>query len=141
MDSVLVPIFAVVLTFLVPITALVGWIITDVNRKNKEKELKQAIVENKTDMEVVKMLFSRHKQQRNSFGLLRGACICLGIGLAALANYIFGIDIKEIYFFMILIAGVGLGLLVAFLIEIKMDKKKNTFNKENNENDENKETV
>ena len=41
---------------------------------------------------------------------------------------------------MILIAGVGLGLLVAFLIEIKMDKKKNTLNKENNENAENKET-
>lgn len=131
--SVLVPIFAVVLTFLVPITALIGWIITDVNRKTREKELKQAVVLNKTDAEVIKLLFSKPKGEKNSFVLLRGACIFLGLGLGAIVNFLLAIK-DPTFFGLTLAAGIGVGLLVAFIVEIKMNEKKKSLPEDGKEN-------
>lgn len=131
--NALIPIFAVILTFLVPITALIGWIITDVNRKTREKELKESVVLNKTDAEVVKLLFSKPKGQKNSFILLRSACIFLGLGLGAIVNFL--LSIKDPTFFCLtLAAGVGVGLLVAFIVEIKMNEKRKLLSEDEKEN-------
>ena len=53
----------------------------------------------------------------------RAACILLGLGLGALINWMCCIETKNIYFWLIIASGIGIGLLCSFLIEMHLFKK------------------
>ena len=46
-----------------------------------------------------------------------------GAGLGALCNGLAGVSSDDIYFWIAIAAGMGLGLLIAFIIEYKLTKK------------------
>ena len=55
---------------------------------------------------------------------LRTACILLGIGLGALINWLAeSFNLGTIYFWLIIAFGIGVGLLVSFLVEMQLYKK------------------
>ena len=119
-------IFAVVLSLSIPIVAIVMTFISDIKKKKHETELRLALIEHGTDAETAKILVEQQKKKKkdDKFGGLRGGCILVGIGLGALCDGLLGISPKQnIYFWLIIAAGMGIGLLISFVIEYKLGKK------------------
>lgn len=94
------------------------------------------IIENKTEPEVAKLLLDEPKKQKRKIGQvyvssLRTACVLLGAGLGGLVNLLIQsctctngiISSGGVYFWLIIALGIGLGLLSAFLVEMKLFKK------------------
>ena len=54
--------------------------------------------------------------------MLRWGCILLGAGLGAAISGWAGTDAKDLYFWLPIIAGMGLGMLISFIVETKMTK-------------------
>ena len=88
---------AIILCLGIPIVAIIGGIILSIRKNQNETELRRLIIENQTDLETAKALIAEPDKKANKFGTLRGACL--------------------------LAFGVGLGLLVSFLVEMKLQKK------------------
>ena len=119
-------IFAVVLSLSIPIVAIVMTFISEIKKKKHETELRLALIEHGTDAETAKILVEQQKKKKkdDKFGGLRGGCILVGIGLGALCDGLLGISPKQnIYFWLIIAASIGVGLLVSFVIEYKLTKK------------------
>ena len=130
----LLPLVAVILTLGIPIVVIVMVNITKMKKDREQKEIRQLIIENKTDPETAKLLIDEPKPQKKEqrklgpFNLesLRSACILLGLGLGALINWAlepFGFGAKDINFWIILAFGIGIGLLCSFLVEMHLYKK------------------
>ena len=94
------------------------------------------IIENKTEPEVAKLLLDEPKKQKRKIGQvdvssLRTACVLLGAGLGGIVNLLIQgctctngiISSGGVYFWLIIALGIGLGLLSAFLVEMKLFKK------------------
>jgi hypothetical protein len=47
----------------------------------------------------------------------------MGIGLGALANYLLHISSSNMFFWCIIACGVGIGMLISFVIEYQLSKK------------------
>jgi len=123
----LAAIFAVVLSLAIPIVAIISAAIVSMRKKNRETELRKAIIENNvTDPESIKLLVEekeKDKKQDNQYSMLRGGCILLGAGLGAIISNYFGSNRYGIDFWIPIIAGMGLGMLIAFIIEYNLTKK------------------
>jgi len=133
---------AVVLSLGVPMVAIVMAFVAKMKKNQQEKELRQLIIENKTDAETAKLLIDEPKkaaQPRKSgtidLGTLRTACILLGLGLGTLIDWLAGISTGSIYFWLIIAFGVGIGMLCSFLVEFRLAKKQHP--NEDNWKDEN----
>ena len=130
MDSI-TGILAVIFIFGLPVIAVLMAFISSMNKKKREKELRQLIIENHTDAETAKLLIDEPKKQKREMGpfnldTLRTACILLGLGLGALINWTIegvGFNLGNIYFWLILAFGIGIGLLCSFLVEMHLYKK------------------
>lgn len=130
LDS-LVRLAAVVLIFGLPVISVVMVIVAKMHKNKQQRELRQMIIENHTDAETAKVLVDEPKKQpRKLSGInvdtLRGACVLLGLGLGALINWLCeqcGQQVGNIYFWLILAFGIGVGLLVSFFVEIHLYKK------------------
>ena len=117
-------IFAVVLSLGIPVVAIVCGTISSIKKREKEKEIRQLIIENNTDLEVAKQLIEEPERKGNKYSALRWACILIGLGLAALVNSVLNLTTQhDIYFWCILAFGVGVGLLVSFIVEFKLQRK------------------
>ena len=122
---------AVVLSLGVPMVAIVMAFISKMKKNQQQKELRQLIIENKTDAETAKLLIDEPKKAKEprkpgtiDLGTLRTACILLGIGLGAAINWLAHIDPDENIFFWLIIAfGIGIGMLCSFLVELRLAKK------------------
>ena len=117
---------AIILSLCIPMVAIIGGIILSIRKKQMETKLRGLIVENHTDLETAKALIEEQEKKSNKYGTLRGACVLIGLGFGALAAYLLNVEMagpKGIYFWVILAFGVGLGLLAAFIIEQKLQKK------------------
>lgn len=121
---------AVVLSLGVPMVAIVMAFISKMKKNQQEKELRQLIIENKTDPETAKLLIDEPKKAAQprkpgtiDLGTLRTACILLGMGLGALIDHLAGISTGSIYFWLIIAFGIGIGMLCSFLVEVHMAKK------------------
>ena len=119
---------AVILIFSLPIIAVLMAFISSMNKKERDKEIRQLIIENHTDAETAKLLIDEPKKQPRQMGPfnlenLRAACILLGLGFGALIDWIACIETKSIYFWLIIAFGIGIGLLCSFLIEMHLFKK------------------
>lgn len=118
-------IFAIVLSLLIPIVAIVMGVIFSIKKKNAEVELRRLIIENHTDMEIAKQLIEQHEPKTNEFVSLRWACVLIGMGCGALIDYLLGLNPygnMKIYFWIIIAFGVGLGLMASFLVESKLQQ-------------------
>ena len=127
---------AIVLTISIPIVAIVMVFVAVIKKSKHQKDIRKMIIENKTEPEVAKLLLDEPKKQNRKIGQvdvssLRTACVLLGAGLGGIVNlliqgctYTSGIiSSGGVYFWLIIALGIGLGLLSAFLVEMKLFKK------------------
>ena len=129
---------AVILSLGLPIVVFVMVFLKKMKKDQQQKEIRQLIIENKTDPETAKLLIDEPKKAPKpgtiDVGNLRFACMMLGVGLGALINWLANIATKNIYFWLIIAFGVGIGMLCSFLIEMHLAKKQ--FPTEDNWKDE-----
>ncbi|MBP5514157.1 MAG: hypothetical protein J6Y04_05225 [Bacteroidaceae bacterium] len=121
--AVLIPIFAVVLGLSIPIVAIISGIVSQVKKNNNDREIRRLIIENHVDKETAKYLVEEpeKKQGSNPYPALRWGSVLIGLGLGALLNFVLNLNPKhDIYFWILLAFGCGLGLLCSFIIEYKL---------------------
>ena len=118
---------AVFMSLVIPITAIIAGCIISVGNKQREKEIRQLIIENDLDIERAKLLIEKpQKKDNNIYGFLRGGMMFIGLGLGLLADYLLGIETRNMYFWLILSVGIGIGMLASFFAEMKLSEKKQT---------------
>lgn len=139
--AVMIPLVAVILSLGIPIVVIIMLFLNKMKQSQQQKELRQLIIENKTDPETAKLLIDEPKKAAQprkpgtvDLGTLRTACILLGLGLGTLIDWLAGISTGSIYFWLIIAFGIGIGMLCSFLVEVQMAKKQKPT--ENNWKDE-----
>ena len=116
-------IFAIVLSLAIPIVAIIFGSIIAIRKKQSETELRKLIIEHNTDLETAKALIEEQKKKSNKYVSLRWACVLIGLGVGAFADFLLGLNpVDGIYFWIIIAFGIGLGLLVSFFVELKLQK-------------------
>ena len=116
-------IFAIVLSLAIPIVAIIFGSIIAIRKKQSETELRKLLIENNTDLETAKALIEEKEKKSNKYSSLRWACILIGLGIGAFADFLLGLNsVDGIYFWIIIAFGIGLGLLVSFFVELKLQK-------------------
>ena len=117
----------VILIFGLPVIAIVMGFWSYMHKNTKDKEIRQLIIENHVDPETAKLLIDEPKKAPKpgtiDLGTLRTACMLLGVGLGTLINWLANIATKNIYFWLIIAFGVGIGMLCSFLVEMHLAKK------------------
>ncbi len=123
----MIPLVAVILSLGLPIVVIVMVLIAKMNKEKQQKELRQLIIENKTDPETAKLLIDEPKKAKKpgtiDVGNLRFAFMLLGVGLGAGINWLAGISTHNIYFWLVVAFGIGIGMLCSFLVELRLAKK------------------
>ena len=120
---------AVVCSLGIPVVVIICVYLRKMRRDKQQKEVRQLIIENHTDAETAKLLLDEPKKAKKKneggidLGTLRGACVLLGLGLGALINWVACINSEDIFFWLIIGFGIGVGLLCSFLVEVEMAKK------------------
>ncbi len=123
MSPELIPISAIVLSLSIPIVAIIFGAIMLIRKKQSETELRKLLIENHTDLETAKALIEEKEKKSNKYSSLRWACILIGLGIGAFADFLLGIVPHDgVYFWIIIAFGIGLGLLVSFFVELKLQK-------------------
>ncbi|MBO7102441.1 MAG: hypothetical protein J6W02_02025, partial [Bacteroidaceae bacterium] len=107
-------VLAVTLSLLIPIVGIICGVIASINKKKRETELRKALIENHTDPESIKLLVEEQEEKTNKFIMLRWGCILLGAGLGAIISGWAGTDPENLYFWLPIVAGMGLGMLISF---------------------------
>ena len=125
--AIMIPLTAIILSLGIPIVVVIMVFLKKMKKDQQQKEIRQLIIENKTDPETAKLLIDEPKKPRKpgtiDLGTLRTACILLGIGLGAAIDWLAHIDPDEnIYFWLIIAFGIGIGMLCSFLVEVAMAK-------------------
>lgn len=119
-------IFAIVLSLAIPIVAIICGVIMSIRKKQSETELRKLLIEHNTDLETAKALIEEQEKKSNKYVSLRWACVLIGLGVGAFADFLLGLESKHnIYFWLVIAFGIGLGLLVSFFIELKLQDKEN----------------
>ena len=122
-----VGIVAIIFTFGLPIVVVIMVFLKKMKKDQQQKEIRQLIIENKTDPETAKLLIDEPKKAPKpgtiDVGNLRFACMLLGVGLGAAIDWLADISTKSIYFWLIVAFGVGIGMLCSFLVELRLAKK------------------
>jgi len=125
--AVMIPLMAVILSLGVPIVVVIMVFLKMMKKDQQQKEIRQLIIENKTDPETAKLLIDEPKKAPKpgtiDVGNLRFACMLLGVGLGAAIDWLADISTKSIYFWLIVAFGVGIGMLCSFLVELRLAKK------------------
>ena len=124
---------AVVCSLGIPIIVVIMVFLRKMKKDKEQKEIRQLIIENKTDPETAKLLIDEPKKAKEQRKLgpvnlesLRTACILLGIGLGAVINWACkscGQELSTVYFWLIIAFGIGVGMLCSFLVEMHLFKK------------------
>lgn len=116
-------VFAIVLSLSIPIVVVLMVFITEIKKKHRDTELRLALIQAGTDAETAKILIEEQQKKHNKYSSLRWGCILLGLGLGALCNYFLNVNPEREYFWLIIAAGMGIGLLVSFIAEYILSKK------------------
>ena len=121
---------AVILSLGIPMAIIVMVFITKMRKNQQEKEIRQLIIENKTDAETAKLLIDEPKKAKEprkpgtiDLETLRATCILLGIGLGTAIDWLVGISTGSIYFWLVIAFGIGIGMLSSILVELRLAKK------------------
>ena len=125
--AVMTPLMAVILSLGIPIVVVIMVFLKMMKKDQQQKEIRQLIIENKTDPETAKLLIDEPKKAPKpgtiDVGNLRFACMLLGVGLGAGIDWLADVSTKSIYFWLIIAFGVGIGMLCSFLVELRLAKK------------------
>lgn len=128
--AIMIPLTAIILSLGIPIVVVIMVFLKMMKKDQQQKEVRQLIIENKTDPETAKLLIDEPKKAKEprkpgtiDLGTLRTACILLGVGLGAAIDWLADISTKSIYFWLIIAFGVGIGMLCSFLVELRLAKK------------------
>ncbi len=119
----LIPLSAVVLSLLIPIVAITLSFQAYIRKKQNDTELRRLIIENHTDLDTARALIENQEAKPNKYTSLRYACILIGLGVGAFADYLMNIESNCIYFWLVIAFGIGLGLLASFIVELKLLKQ------------------
>lgn len=136
MNPFTLPIIVSVCGILAGIVSIIGWIITDVNEKKNERMIRDSIVQNKTDPETAKIILAgseKKTKKENPYVMLQAGLTLLGLAFGYLLTVLLGIKQNDFGFWVMLIAGMGLGMLLTFYIKVKMEEKNRLKNLENKE--------
>lgn len=126
----LVGLFSVVLFFAIPIIALVLCIVASMRKNRQETELKMEIVRSGAiSPELAKELLQKQTKKHSKLIALRWGATLVGIGLTAVICKLIGLCISDVYTWLIFALGGGVGLVVAFLVEMIITKH-NTIQEE-----------
>lgn len=119
-------VLAIVLSLAIPIVAIICGVVMSIRKKQSETELRKLLIEHNTDLETAKALIEEQEKKSNKYVSLRWACVLIGLGVGAFADFLLGLEPKHnIYFWLVIAFGIGLGLLVSFFIELKLQNKEN----------------
>ena len=117
-------IVAIIFSLSIPIVAILMVFISSIKNKRQDTELRLALIQAGTDAETAKSLIAEQAKKHDKYSSLRNGCFFAGAGLGAAAAAISGInDAKDIFFWLIIAAGIGVGQLIAFAIEYKLTQK------------------
>ena len=120
---------AVVCSLGIPVVVIICVYLRKMRRDKQQKEIRQLIIENHTDPETAKLLIEEPKEAKKEkkggvdFGNLTGACVLLGIGLGALIDWLACVSSEDIFFWLIIAFGIGVGLLCSVFAEMYLTKK------------------
>ncbi len=118
-------IIAVTLFFAVPISAIALGIVAKIKKNRLEAELRKEIIRGGTSLEMAQELLKKPIRKHNKMVAMRWGCTFVGVGLAALVCNLAGLYISDIYTWLYFILGGGIGLVIAFVIEMAIDKHQN----------------
>ncbi len=116
-------VLAIILSLSIPIVAILMVFISEIKKKKHDTELRLALIQAGTDADTAKVLIEEQQKKHSKYGPLRAGCFFAGAGLGAVCNALCGVSTGDIYFWMAIAGGVGVGLLIAFVIEYKLSKK------------------
>lgn len=117
-------VIGIVLSLCFPIVALIGAFVTAIKMKNRDTELRKAIISSNLDAESIKLLVEKPEKKSNKYSTLRYSCALIGVGLGVLVNYLLGLTYGNSFEPWFIIGGfMGVGLLVSFIVEYKLTKK------------------
>ena len=95
----------------------------------------ETLIQQGIDAETAKVL--TEKEPEDKYSGLRWGCILVGLGIGALCDVLLGLPPKHnIFFWIVIAAGIGMGLLVSFVIEYKLTKKEQQEKMKNEESGE-----
>ena len=122
--ELLIPIIGVVMSLSIPMVLIFYVAKMYINAKNRDKEVRQLIIENNVDYDRAKLLIEKpQRKNKKTFAMLRIGCFFIGAGLGALLNYLLGLSAESLYFYLVLAFGCGLGMMAEFIFEWKLQKK------------------
>jgi hypothetical protein len=122
--GLLVPILGVVMSLAIPMVIIYYVAQMHINNKNRDKEVRQLIIENNVDFERAKLLIAKSRQDnKKTYTMLRIGCFLIGAGFGALLNYLLGLSVESLYFYLVLAFGCGLGMMAEFIVEWNLQKK------------------
>ena len=119
----LVPILGVIFSLSIPMVVMYFVAKMVINEKNRDKEIRQLIIEHDMDAERAKLLIKEKRNNSSRYPALRWGCFLMGAGLGALAAFLLNMPTDSAFFYLTIAFGCGLGLLVSFLIEMKVSRK------------------
>lgn len=122
-DNMIIGLVCSVLGILCGIIAMLAATFDKYKRMKFNNETSKSIIENHTDAEVAKILLAGNvsKKRNNKYFALHCGLALIGMGVGYLVCDVAGID-HEGFLFIIAAFG-GVGLLVAFFIQMHIEKK------------------
>ena len=121
MSSSAISVVAIIMSLLIPIVGIIFGCMVAIRQKQNDTELRRLLIENKTDIETAKAIMEEQEKKSDKYTSLRAACVLIGVGLGALADYLF--NIQGIFFWLVIAFGVGIGLLASFIAEQKLQER------------------
>lgn len=114
---------AIVLFFAIPILAVVMGVIAGIKRNRQNAELRLEIVRSGTSPEMAELLLKKPNKKKSKVVALRWGATLVGVGLAALVCKLVGLYVSDVYTWLYFALGGGVGLVVAFVVEMLLAKR------------------
>ncbi|MBP3441031.1 MAG: hypothetical protein J6K24_07290 [Tidjanibacter sp.] len=111
---------AIILFFAIPIVAITMVAGVIIKRNSQRNELRSEIIRNGTSPEMAELLLKPTNKERSKVVALRWGITLVGVGLAALVCNLAGLSTEDIYTWLYIALGGGVGLIVAFVLEMRL---------------------
>ncbi len=119
-----IPITGIIFVFGIPIIAIIFTALSYMRKKRRDAEVRIALIQNGTDAETARVLLANQEDSKSrKFQSLRTGCAFLGVGLGVAAAMLFSLEVSDVEFWGVTAFGVGVGLVVAFVIEYMLTRK------------------
>lgn len=114
---------SIILFFAVPIVAIVLSIVAVIKHIRQNAELRKEILHSGASIEMAELLIKKPNKEKSKVVSLRWGATFVGVGLAAIVCKLAGLYISDVYTWLYLALGGGVGLVVAFVVEMILTKR------------------